>query len=176
MISIIPNWHPIFVHFTLALITVSALCYFIGYFSIKYSFGQEILIVGRWCLWFCALFSVATVAAGFMAYYSVGHDTPSHEAMTVHRNWAIAAFIVIIVMAIWSIWLYFKDKMTPFIFVIGTLITFSLVSITAWHGAELVYRYGLGVMSLPKTSTANPPHDYSKKQKNNHNHGQPHAH
>ena len=176
MIEIIPNWHPIFVHFTVALITISALCYFIGFVSMKYSFGREFLIVGRWCLWFGAIAAIATVIAGFMAYYSVAHDAPSHEAMTVHRNWAIATFIIILIVAFWSAWLYYKNKAISFTFVLSMVIAFSLVSITAWHGAELVYRYGLGVMSLPKKEYSNQLNDHGNKQKDNHTHDQPHAH
>lgn len=172
MIEIIPNWHPVFVHFTVALISVSALCYFVGYFSIKHFLGQELLIVGRWCLWFGALVAVATVIAGFIAYYSVSHDTPSHEMMTTHRNWAVASFVIILTISAWSVWFYLKNKVVSFVFVLSTLIAFSLVSITAWHGAELVYRYGLGVMSLPKTEHSNQPHDHGKKKKDD----KPHTH
>lgn len=32
MIEIIPNWHPIFVHFTIALLTISTLLYVAGLF------------------------------------------------------------------------------------------------------------------------------------------------
>ena|SRR3990167_5081726 len=170
MIEIIPNWHPIFVHFTIALISISALCYFIAYFTAKYSFGQELLIVGRWCLWFSVLFAIATVIAGFIAYYSVAHDTPSHEAMTSHRNWAIATFIIIVMVAGWSVWLCYKHKAVSFIFILSLLIAFSLISVTAWHGAELVYRYGLGVMSLPKKEQMSRSHDHGKKQKDVHKH------
>lgn len=152
MIEIIPNWHSIFVHFTIALISVSALCYFIGYFSMRHPIGQELLIVGRWCLWLGALVTIATVIAGFIAYYSVVHDTPSHEAMTIHRNWAIATFVMIVFVAAWSLWNYFKSKLTTVTFVLAMAITFILVMITAWHGAEVVYRYGVGVQSLPKST------------------------
>ena len=165
MIEIIPNWHPIFVHFTVALITVSSLCYLIGFFTNKYPFGKELLIVGRWCLWFGALAAIATVIAGFIAYYSVAHDTLSHEAMTIHRNWAIATFIVIVVAAAWSTWTYIKAKTAPFVFVLLMLIAFSLVSVTAWHGAEVVYRYGIGVQSLPKSTGKGHQHSHDVKQK-----------
>ena len=176
MIEIIPNWHPIFVHFTVALISISALCYFIGFFTKRHSLGKELLIVGRWCLWFGALAAIATIIAGFIAYYSVAHDTPSHEAMTIHRNWAITTFIVVLTVAFWSAWLYYKNKTISFVFVLSMLVALSLVSITAWYGAELVYRHGLGVMSLPKTVPFNQSHDYDKKQNNNHTHDLPHAH
>lgn len=38
MIEIIPNWHPIFVHFTIALLTISTLLYVAGLFLKKKTF------------------------------------------------------------------------------------------------------------------------------------------
>lgn len=148
--EIIPNWHPIFVNFTVALVSLSALCYFIGYFTQKYSMGRELLTVGRWCLWLSALFTIATISAGFVAYYSVVHDAPSHEVMNDHRNWAIATFIIILAASVWSAWIYFKKKTVPLFFVLFLAVPFLLVSITAWHGAELVFRHGVGVKTLLK--------------------------
>ena len=161
MFEIIPNWHPIFVNFTVALISVSALCYLVGYFTARLKIGQELLITARWCLWLGALATIATVIAGFMAYYTVAHDTPSHLAMKDHRNWAMATLIIIICVAIWSGWLQFKKKKTPFLFVLGMLVALSLVMISAWHGAEVVFRYGLGVMSLPQVTGAGHQHEHN---------------
>lgn len=163
MIEIIPNWHPIFVHFTIALISVSAFCYCIGFLTKKYSLGQEFLIVARWCLWLGALAAIATVTAGFLAYYSVAHDAPSHEAMTIHRNWAITTFIIILLLASWSVWRYYKNREISFIFILSMVVAFLLVSITAWHGAELVYRYGLGVLSLPQAEEVGHEHQNHKE-------------
>ena len=165
MIDIIPNWHPIFVHYTVALISISALCYFIGFFAKQYSFGKELLIVGRWCIWIGALATIATVIAGFIAYYSVAHDTPSHEAMTIHRNWAIATFVVILMATAWSAWMHIKSRTASFVFVLFMIIAFSLVSVTAWHGAELVYRYGIGVRSLPNSTGKGHQHSHDIEQK-----------
>jgi len=41
-------------------------------------------------------------------------------------------------------------------FVGALLLPVTLLVITAWHGGELVYRYGLGVQSLPKTDHVAP--------------------
>ena len=110
MVEIIPTWHPIFVNFTVALICVSALCFLVGYLFKKRTLGNELLITARWCLWLGAIATIATLIAGFMAYYSVAHDAASHIAMTTHRNWAIITLIIILIVTIWSGWLYLKNK------------------------------------------------------------------
>ncbi len=164
MIEVIPNWHPVFVHFTVALISVATFFYCVGFFLHNKRLGKEMLITGRWCLWTGTLAAIATIAAGFIAYYTVDHDTPSHNAMVVHRNWALTTFGVIGVVFIWSLISYLKNTAVRLWFCFGMILTSILVLITAWHGAELVYRYGLGVLSLPKTEQINHSHSHKTKQ------------
>jgi len=156
MIEILPNWHPFFVHFTVALFVVSIVFYFLAHFPIPkhLTLNQEFLIVGRWCLWIAALLTIGTVIAGFYAYYTVAHDTPSHQAMTDHRNWAIATFITMLMLAVWSWLRYRANKEVQLKFLFGMLLGVGLLMATAWRGGELVYRYGVGVKSLPQSNGA----------------------
>ncbi|HHS83821.1 MAG TPA: DUF2231 domain-containing protein [Gammaproteobacteria bacterium] len=162
MPEIIPNLHPVFVHFTVALVSVS-----IGLFVALLLFGpvlpeslrRQLGVVARWNLWFGAAITLVTVAAGFYAYNTVAHDGPSHAAMTEHRNWALAAATLIIGAAIWSIVRTRAGKSAGGWFIALLLITQLLLSTAAWHGGEIVYRYGLGVMSLPQSGGEG--HDHS---------------
>lgn len=167
MIEIIPNWHPIFVHFTLALFSIAAILFVLTYVvscsKLKLtSFFSEIEIVARWCLWLCALFTIMTVSFGFYAYYTVGHDAISHAAMIVHRNWALITTSVIVLLAIFSAWRYYRKlRMVTLIFILALLIAQGLLLITAWYGGELVYRYGIGVISLPKAGNDGHQHNHA---------------
>lgn len=168
MIEILPNWHPIFVHFTVALFTVSTIFYFLAASTKKFKFNHEFLIVARWCLWLAVIVTIATIIAGFIAYYSVAHDTPSHMAMTVHRNWAIATSITILILACWSWLRYRADKKPSVLFILSMLMGFGLLLVTAWHGSELVYRHGIGVMSLPQSTGVG--HQHNHDQDTGHTH------
>ena len=165
MIEIIPNWHPVFVHFTVALIPISALCYLTGYLFKHRNTGKELLLVARWCLWFGAIAAIATATAGSIAYYTVAHDAPSHVAMTTHRNWAIATLIVILIVAAWSGWSYLKKQPVSLVFILAMMVTTTLLATTAWHGAEVVYRHGIGVKSLPKVTGEGHQHAHSNDKK-----------
>lgn len=155
MIEIIPNWHPIFVHFTVALLSTSLGLFVLATILGKQDINEPLLIVARWNLWIGATISIITVAAGWYAYNTVDHDTPSHLAMTEHRNLALITFALMIPLAIWSFSTYRKKQPPARIFVGAFLIVGALLGATAWHGGEVVYRYGLGVMSLPKVDTHN---------------------
>ena len=149
MFEIIPNWHPIFVHFTVALLSLAVGLYVVTPF-VKSPLKEQWHAVARWALWFGAGFTIITGLTGLYAYNTVAHDTPSHLAMTDHRNWAIVTVALFLTLAAWSIVWVRKNKTLGTAFVACMVIAGGVLASTAWHGGELVYRYGLGVMSLPK--------------------------
>lgn len=174
MITIIPNWHPIFVHFTVALFSTSVGLFLVSYIlhvikKIQNTFIIECEIVARWCLWLSALVTIITVSFGFYAYYTVKHDAISHAAMTIHRNWAIATALLIYILAAWSVFSHIRRKKLTILFFVILLITEGLLLSTAWHGGELVYRHGIGVMSLPSAEEVGHNHHHESVMKNNQN-------
>ena len=159
MIEIIPNWHPIFVHFTVGLLSIAVLLSIVAQFMSAGKLREECQLVASWNLWIGAGFTVLTVVAGVIAYNSVAHDTPSHEAMTLHRNWALVTAALFILLAIWS-WRRVKaGEGLNIMLLIALLVGGGLLISTAWLGGEAVYRHGLGVMSLPKTDSHD--HDHA---------------
>lgn len=153
MVDIIPNWHPIFVHFTVALLSIAVLLKLAPIFVGNASLHAQWLIVARWNLWLGAGFTVLTVATGWLAYNSVTHDTPSHAAMTDHRNWALVTAPLFVAVAIWSVLQARAGKGSSVLLLVVLLVASGLLGATAWRGGEVVYRYGLGVMSLPKSDS-----------------------
>jgi len=150
MIEIIPNWHPIFVHFTVALLSLAVVFWLVGGLLREGALKQQVLVFARWNLWLGTAFGLVTGLAGWDAYNTVAHDTPSHAAMTEHRNWALAALSVFVVLSAWSFLNVRKQRKAGVLFAVMLLAGGVLLGSTAWHGGELVYRYGLGVMSLPE--------------------------
>jgi uncharacterized membrane protein len=165
MPEIIPNLHPVFVHFTVALLSVST-----GLFVVLQLLGLklsehlrlQLRTVACWNLWLGAAITVITVAAGFYAYNTVAHDAASHAAMTDHRNWALATAPLFIAIALWSVVRIWRGKQLGSPFVIALLIAQIFLLSTAWRGGEVVYRYGLGVMSLPQSEGAGHAHAHGE--------------
>lgn len=152
MFEIIPNWHPIFVHFTVALFSLAVGLFVVAPF-LKPPLQEQWRIVARWALWFGAGFTVITGLTGLYAYNTVAHDTPSHAAMTDHRNWAIAAITLFLALAVWSAVRVRRQQALGAVFVGAMVVAGGVLAATAWRGGEVVYRYGLGVMSLPQAES-----------------------
>lgn len=161
MIEIIPNWHPIFVHFTVALLSISVLLFVLTRF-VSGPLKEQWTLVASWCLWFGVGFTVFTGASGIYAYNTVDHDTASHLAMTEHRNWALITIVAFFLLAGWSAIIVKHRKSFGAAFTALSVVAGLLLSSTAWHGGEVVYRYGLGVMSLPKVSGDGHAHDHGE--------------
>jgi len=167
MIEIIPNWHPIFVHFAIGLLTVSALFHVIAAINSKSTNYYQFENVANWNLWLGTVLALVTIIAGWIAYNSVDHDTPSHLAMKDHRNWAMITAGVFLVLAIWSFVRARKSVPIGWMLAILVVVAAALLATTGWKGGELVYRHGLGVMSLPNKGE----HDHASHDHGSHDHG-----
>jgi uncharacterized membrane protein len=169
MIDIIPNWHPIFVHFTVALLSISVVLFVAARFMANEKLRAQWEVVAQWNLWLGAIITLVTVVMGVVAYNTVAHDTPSHEAMIEHRNWALVTAVLFELLAIWSALRARAGQGINTLILVGLVVAGGLLFSTAWHGGEVVYRYGLGVMSLPKA-------DSHAHAAGDHHHAEPHAH
>ncbi|MEE7492095.1 DUF2231 domain-containing protein [Methylobacterium oryzae] len=151
MIEVIPNWHPVAVHFTIALLITATALFAAGTLFRKAPSGAALTTAARWNLAIGIAVTVATLATGWSAYNTVAHDAASHENMSVHLRWAVATALVFLV-AGGVAWLERRKGAGAGIALLALLAGGAgALAVTGWLGGENVYRYGLGVMALPKS-------------------------
>jgi len=160
MIEIIPNWHPAFVHFPIAFATASVFFAAIGKLFRAQPWAQQCLVFGRWMLWASALSACVAAVFGWFAYNSVKHDDAGHLAMTIHRNWALAALGALVLLAVWAVRSWRSAAIPSNGMLILLIAAWLLVVSAAWHGGEVVYRHGLGVMALPTPEEPDHSHEH----------------
>ena len=156
--QVIPNFHPIVVHFPIALTVIAFIFSFAAYVRRNHPVSLQLATAGHFTLWLAAIGAAVAVLFGWLAYNSVNHDDAGHAAMLLHRSWAIPTAVGLILLASWDAWKYHVNELisVPMLFVLFLLS--QSIAMTGWLGGEVVYRYGVGVLSLPTSEGAGHSH------------------
>ncbi len=148
---IVPNFHPIAVHFPIALTVIAFILSIAAYARRSHPVSAQLAAAGHFTLWLAAIGAAVAVLFGWLAYNSVNHDDAGHAAMLLHRSWAIPTAIGLIFLASWDAWKYRVNELisVPMLFLLFVLS--QAIAVTGWLGGEVVYRHGIGVLSLPSS-------------------------
>lgn len=152
MIEIIPNWHPVFVHFTIAPLLVSVAAFLLAALlpAAKPRRGQ-VLDFAHWNLRLGFLFALVTAWLGWLAYNGVAHDDAGHAAMTAHRD---AALLTLALFAPFFVASWFRQRIgrgLGLALALAIALPGASLARTGWLGGEAVFRHGLGVERLPQS-------------------------
>ncbi|WP_181919426.1 DUF2231 domain-containing protein [Alkalilimnicola ehrlichii] len=149
MPEIIPNWHPIFVNFTVGLLATAVMLYLVA-LVLPERWAERTRLVARWNLWLGTAFTVLTVVTGLQAYNTVPHDGPAHAAMATHRNWALTTFVGFVILSVWVVYTrLLRNRRESGVFAAALVIGAVLLTVAGQRGAEVVFRHGVGVERLP---------------------------
>jgi uncharacterized membrane protein len=111
--------------------------------------SAQLAAAGHFTLWLSAIGAATAVLFGWLAFNSVNHDDAGHAAMLLHRSWAVPTAICLILLASWDVWKYRVNQLIPVPMLFILFLLAQSISVTAWLGGEVVYRHGIGVLSLP---------------------------
>jgi len=137
-----PNYHPLFVHFPLAILTLSAIFDFGGILFKR----DELNRVGWWCLLAGVTSLFVTLTTGLHAEGTVKISEAAQNTFEIHEG---LAFVVTAVFCGLLLWRVAGKTNLPVRLRIGYFaliaIGLTLMWVVAWFGGELVYTYGIGV-------------------------------
>lgn len=96
-----PPIHPIFVHFPLALLTVSFGADLIG----RWRPNADARVVGFWCLVLAVLGAAVAVPTGFVDMTRADLADATHRFVHLHRNSGLVLFAALLLLALWRWWI-----------------------------------------------------------------------
>ncbi|MFC2150177.1 DUF2231 domain-containing protein [Calditrichota bacterium] len=136
------NFHPIFVHFTIALLIMAVLFDLLGWVLKRDSLVQA----GWWNLIFALPSALTSLFSGLYAEESIEHGKVLHELMEKHES---LGFVVVGVVALLFVWRVVKkgafyDKWRLAYVSVG-VVGVMVLSLGGWIGGEMVYKHGAGV-------------------------------
>ena len=145
MPEIIPNWHPLAVHFPIALVITATLLLLGG----RLRPATPLLAASaRLLLQIAAPAALLAAALGWQAYLTVAHDSAGHLVMTRHRDWALLCTASLLVLTLWDA-LRQRAGLAVHVALLPALLVLSGgFGMTGWLGGEMVYRHQVGVLPL----------------------------
>lgn len=152
-----PNIHPMFVHLPLGLWPVALGFFVLG--AVRHS--ERLLEVGRWMLYLATTAAVAAATTGWFAADGLGHSSPGHDFVHIHRNWMFAATGVSALTAV-LVFLLRRSQSTArhWLQVAAVAITFTVAMLGADRGAFLVFGKGVGVSSQQQERSEQSDHEH----------------
>lgn len=171
-----PNLHPLVVHFPIVFWVTAAIAWAFATFHEN----ERVWQFGRWLHVSGASAAVIATAVGFWVTDRMGHDSPGHDLIHVHRDLMLVATTLSILIAALGWWRRGPDKKWRIGLTTASLILVSVMTLGADRGAELVFRYGIGVAGDPPPHTQGHDHDHghehepSSSSPGGHDHGSHH--
>ena len=139
-----PNIHPLFVHFPIALWIAALL--FLGLGALRQR--DDLFRVGRWLLYLGLAGAAVSVGTGLWAAEKLGHDSPGHELVHVHRNWMlVASGLGALAAGVAFLLRKRSGGMHRWAIVAAMVIIVGVMTLGTDRGAELVFRYGVGTLA-----------------------------
>ena len=136
-----PNLHPLVVHFPIAFWVAATLAWFFALLRRK----DDAWRFGLWLHTLGLVGAAVAIALGYWAAENLGHDSPGHELVHVHRDFMLVAsgLAVLLTGAAW--WKRDAGRGWRLGFSLASAAVLTVMTLGADRGAELVYRYGVGV-------------------------------
>jgi uncharacterized membrane protein len=145
MLTLAPGWHPIIVHFPLALIITATVCLTLARLRPSLSCADSLGIVGTWNLGIGALAVLAALGSGLAAAIDLQVGAAAHLAIAAHVKSAIVTSILVLAAALWRGFGVAPASRPSWLFVLLLWAAAGALTVTGYRGGQNVYRYGIGV-------------------------------
>lgn len=153
-VSILPGWHPIVVHFPLALVVTAAMVLLAARIVPGKSWAASLATVGTWNLCFGAAAAVIALGSGLAATVDLHASIAAHRAVSLHMIWALFTTLALILLAVWRGAGNAPESRPSSLFLLVLIAATAALIVTGYRGGQNVYLYGIGV--LPPAGAAAP--------------------
>ncbi len=141
----LPEWHPIAVHFPLALVVTGTFALTAARLEILRRFAATLAIVGTWNLCLGAIAALLAVATGLAAVIHLQVGLAARLAISLHVKWALFTTVGLLLLAAWRGAGSAQDSRPSRSFLVLLWLVTAGLLVTGYRGGQNVYRFGVGV-------------------------------
>ena len=145
MTRIVPGWHPMIVHFPLALIVTAAMCLSLARLLPTQRCLPVLATVGTWNLCLGAVALLFALGSGLAAIIGLHASLAAHQAISAHVKSAMLTAILVSAVAVWRGVGAAHDSRPSWPFFAVLWAATAALIVTGYWGGRNVYRYGIGV-------------------------------
>jgi uncharacterized membrane protein len=145
-VTILPGWHPIVVHFPLALVVTGALLLLAARILRQERPAATLATVGTWNLCLGAFAALVALATGLAATLHLQVGPAAHQAISLHMRWAMFTTLALLLLAVWRGAGNAQESRPSWIFLVILLAATAALVETGYRGGQNVYRYAVGVV------------------------------
>jgi uncharacterized membrane protein len=145
LIKLVPGWHPVIVHFPLALIVTAACSFSAARVPRASHIAGTLAIVGTWTLGIGAVGLLFALGTGLAAVIDLRLGAAAHQAISSHVRSAILTAVLVLSAAVWRSAGVAAEARPSWGFLLVMWVATSSLIVTGYRGGQNVYRYGVGV-------------------------------
>lgn len=166
-LAAMPNWHPLLVHFPIALLSCYLLLDLAGVAARNAAWRR----MAGGLLYLGASFAAVAVVLGFQAAQSVPHGEEVHSIMIDHRNHGLTVLGMSLLLSLWR--RVRGERWSAIGTALHLLVAGVMVFVMA-HGADLgglmVYGHGVGIHGVEQAHGHDHDHEHDDAAADHHHH------
>jgi uncharacterized membrane protein len=140
-----PGWHPLVVHFPLALTLTGVLLLLFARLARRDSHAATLATVGTWNLCLGAVAALFALATGLAAVLHLDVSAQAHQAVSTHLKWAVFTTLALLLLSVWRGAGTAPESRPSTLFLVVLLAAAAALLFTGYRGGLNVYRFGIGV-------------------------------
>ena len=151
-----PSWHPLAVHFPIALVLSATALLLAARLLRSESVAASAATAGTWNLCLGAAAALVALGTGLSAVLGQDLSAAARQAISIHLKWAMLTTLLLVLLAVWRGAGTAARSRPSWIFLIVLIAAGAALSFTAYRGGKNVYEYAVGVRKIAARSFGAP--------------------
>jgi len=147
------HWHPIFVHFAVALLFTASVLFIAAALWRGKPWVPMCFNAARWNFWLGIIMAAGTAVTGLLAYFTVPNiDETTRTAINTHLISAVLTVMTYLIL-VFFLWRRQRQQLPSSNgWTAALVLAIALLTCTAYLGGDLVFGHGVGVASVTSAS------------------------